>query len=191
MGINAAIAQRIASSKMSSSGVNIRPGNYLFELQKLIYMPQGNGQGQSFSGEMYIVELKVLESSSTGELDRNGKPIVPNAPGTMASYVINLTKMLNGGGDIKAFLCGVLGEEESAITEDVIVSSVSDAQPFQYLRVKDQAWSKAQKGNPAKDFTRHRWEPVAMSDQDLLAISQRREADKKAAAAAPAAAPAK
>ena len=183
MGINAAIAQRIAASKITSSGNIIRPGNYLFENHKLLYMGQGTAQGQAFGGEMFIAEMKVLESSSTGEVDRAGKLIVPNAPGTMASYVINLTKMKNGGGDIKALLCALLGEEEAAIDENVIVSAVSDAQPFQYLRVKDQAWNKPQRGDPNKDFTRHRWESVVMSDQDLLVISQRREAEKKAAAA--------
>lgn len=176
-GINSAIAAKLAAAKPTQSGNVIRPGNYVFECIKMLFMPQGNGVGQAFGGDMFVIELSVLESSPTGELSRDGKPINPNAPGTVASYVINLSKMQNGGGDVKTFLMALLGEPEENITADVITGACSDEQPYKYLKVKDQAWNKPQKGDPRKDFTRHRWETIPMTEADLISIAQRRSAE--------------
>ena len=181
MGINAQIAARIAGSKPSQSGNILRAGKYLLEILKIIYMSQGNGVGQSFGGEMFIVEMQILEAVSTGELNRQNDPIVPNAVGSVASYVINLTKMKNGDGDIKAFLMALLNEPAESITAEVIGSACSDEQPFQYLKIRDEAWNKPQKGDPTKDFTRHRWESVIPTDVDLKIIAERKQTEKKQA----------
>jgi hypothetical protein len=173
------MAARIAGSKASMSGNFLKPGNYLLEVQKMLE------KADARKGAAFISEFIVLEATKTDET------VTPNAVGSQASYVVNLTQD-SGPGNVKAFLMVLLDVPEDQVTAESISEALSDQQPFRFFRVKDSAFQKPQRQDPSKMFTYHRWEKFEAdyTDEGLLAISARRKAANAAEAAEKAAKPA-
>ncbi len=74
----------------------ITPGKYKFEVQRMI-MQAGH------RGVCFIAELLTLESVKTEAAYE------PNPKGSVASFVVNLTKNEYGAGNVKSFLKAVAG----------------------------------------------------------------------------------
>lgn len=166
MGFMEELAAKVAASKASRSGNIIRPGKYLWEIQKVI-------AGKKHNGNMFIVEMIALESTRT-EPDKD-----PNPVGSAASYVVNLDKD-SGPGDMKSFIMAVLDLPEAQVTSKEILEVLAAEDTLAYLKVRDEAWEKPQKNNPAKMFTHHRWEHVEPSVEELTAVMKRRAEAKVA-----------
>jgi len=160
MGIIEELAAKAANAKANQNGNFIKPGKYLFEIQKLI-------AEKKHKGNMFIVEFKVLESAQTDPKHS------PNPAGSSASYVVNLDND-SGPGNMKAFIMAVLEEPECNVTTDAIVEVLSASQPLRGLRVRDEAYEKPMRSKPGEMFTYHRWEAVPLTDEDLKAMAQAR-----------------
>lgn len=178
-----AILEAIAKSKANKGGNHIRPGRYLFEVQEVTAQ-------KCFGGNMFIVELLVLEAQKTGEKDRKGNEYEPNAVGSTCSLVVNLDQV-SGPGNAKAFAMAVFDEPEEGITVEALEELCSPkgfdkegqptGQPCRFLQIRDEAFVVPQRGDPSKDFTKHRWEHVAPTAEFLAEVKQRRIAERKAA----------
>jgi len=176
-----AVFEKIVKSKASKNGLNINPGKYLFEILNVL-------QNTCHGGEMFIVELKVLEAVQTDE------KYVPNKVGSECSWVVKLDND-SGPGDAKAFVMALFAEPEDAITIDTLVQVcaqedtkdatgkiIGKAQPARFFKIRDTAFNKPQKKKPTEMFTHHKWEHVEASEVEIQDIIKRQdEAAKKAA----------
>lgn len=159
---------KIASASATGGGNNIRDGIYKMLVEK-VHIQKGH------TGESFIAEFRVIESSSNGATDEQGRPIVPNAPGSTCSMVCNLTKHESAAGNAKAFVVGALaglGYTEDQITPDVMGYVCSEKNPLRGLAVIDETYRGVNKGrsNPAnagKPLTLNKWKAISQSEADV------------------------
>jgi hypothetical protein len=168
------IAARIAGAKANKSGQWIQPGRYLFEVQKLL-------AERKTGGDMFIAELLILESTSTGQIDRSGKPYVPNAAGTTVGFVVPIDAKGYGDGNVKSFLMALFNAKEEEITTQVILQMTGTEkapgpQPARFFQIRDEAFTKPQRAKPDKDFTHHMWNHVAFTAEQEAARKERLKA---------------
>lgn len=164
MGVREEIAGKVAAGKASQGGNWIKPGGYTFEVQKLLIE-------RKFAGDMFIAELKVLDSRKTDA------SVEPNLPGTTCSFVVNM-QQLSGPGNVKSFLMALFNEPEEEVTTDAILAATENTQPAKFLKIRDEAYNKPVRSKPGQLFTAHKWEHVAVSDAELKSIADRRKSDK-------------
>jgi hypothetical protein len=144
----------------------IVPGKYTYEVQKLV-------DAKTTSGRRFIAELLVVESTSTGEVNRKtGQPFVPNPVGSIVALNIKLTGELKdpGPSNMLTFLLALLGTTKEKLTREKMRLMVSDFQPAAGLQIKDVAFNKPQKEKTTEDFTYHRWETVPQTDKNKAHI---------------------
>lgn len=169
-----AIAEAIAKANASRSGNFIKPGGkYLWEVANILI-------NEGFGGTYYIAELVCRESEATGSVGRDGKPEVPNAVGSSASFVCNLSdpKQKSAAGNVKSFIMALFGVEEPEVTTEVVVETcsvieksgkITKVTPCRGMLIRDEAWRKPQKGDASKDFTNHKWTTVEQTDEEIAA----------------------
>jgi hypothetical protein len=181
--VSTAMLDKIAKAKASKNGNYVRPGKYLFEVQKVDVF-------DGYNGTMFLAELIVLESSSTGARDRAGNVITPNPVGSWCSYVVNLGNEC-GPGNAKAFVMALFNEPEEEVTSEVLAELCSvdefkggectrEGQPARFLTIRDEVFDKPQKKKPDQYVTVHRWEHVAPTEAQLKMIGERRAAERAA-----------
>lgn len=156
MGLIENLAAKAAMAKATQGGNFIKPGGYLFEIQKLI-------ADQKRGGNMFIVEFKVLEATKTDPT------VDPNPVGSSCSYVVNLDKD-SGPGDMKKFIMVALDEPEDQITTEAIVEVLKPEQPLQFFTIRDEAYQKPKKSKPTEMFTHHNWQNVPVDAEALKKI---------------------
>lgn len=161
---------KAAGAQATVNGVNINPGKYVFEIQRL-------EAGKKTTGNFFIAELQVLEASQT---DPNK---VPNAVGTRCSYVVNLDKIA-GPGSMKGFFLSLFGETDQSISQEDLKAAMKQAcsaeQPFAFFKLRDEAFEKPQKADKTKNFTHHRWVAIEPDEAELADIKARQAAIKPA-----------
>ena len=159
--------QKVAKSQATKGGNFIKDGQYLFEIQSVI-------NEQKTDGECFIVEFKVLESAQTMP------DVVPNAVCSSCSVVWNLDKHKSSPGNVKGFILGLFGSDESDTPENEILETaqelVGSKQPARGMLIKDETFrgtirSGANAGNP---ITKHKW--MAVPNQADADIAKRRAA---------------
>lgn len=159
---------KVAGASATGGGNNIRDGVYKLLVEK-VHIQDGH------SGECFIAEFRVVESQANGAVNEQGQPIIPNAVGSSASIVCNLTKHASAAGNAKAFVvaaCAGLGYTEAQITPDVMAYICSEKNPLRGLAVTDETYRGVNKGrdNPAnagKPLTLNKWKPVAQTEDDI------------------------
>lgn len=159
---------KIASATATGGGNNIRDGIYKFLVEK-VHIQGGH------SGECFIAEFRVLESSPNGAVDEQGRPVVPNAPGSTCSMVCNLTKHASAAGNAKAFVVNALaglGLTEDKINAETMAYVCSENNPLRGLAVADETYRGINKGreNPAnagKALTLNKWKAITQTEADV------------------------
>ena len=180
---------KIAGAPMTGGGSSIRDGFYKFLVEKITYQ-------KGHSGEVFIAELRVMESKSDGSVDDQGKPVVPNAVGSTCSLVCNLTKHESAASNAKKFAFGVLaglGYTEDKIDEKLMMDICDAKNPLRGAQVYDATYRVLNQGksNPAnrgKPLTLHNWKSVVQTAEDVK--KNRAFLDSNIARPEPAAAPA-
>ncbi len=160
--------KKIADASATGGGSNIRDGLYKFLVEKVTYQ-------KGHSGEVFIAELRVLESSATGAVDEQGRPVIPNAVGSSCSMVCNLTKHESAAGNAKAFAVaalGGLGFPAEKIDEDMLMRICGPTNPLRGCAVIDETYRGVNKGrsNPAnagKPLTLNKWKSIAQTGDDV------------------------
>ncbi len=121
MALAQALLSKIANAKTSTSGNQIKAGDYVLLVKRNICE-------QKFSGTMFIPEFDVIESESVVD------DVTPNRVGTDCSCAWALDKGGKAGeaalGNIKQYMCGLFGLPDTTPTEDVmkVVGENSGAQ---------------------------------------------------------------
>ena len=141
MSINALdIFADVEKATAYGSSQYIEPGDFVFEVERLILKPSDRD-----SRVFFIAELKTVESS------REDTPV-----GSTRSEIIDLSRKETGPSNVKAFALA-LGPDlsEDDINKEDLAALVSDDQPAAGVKVKCEAWMiTTRKGNP---FTKKRW----------------------------------
>ena len=162
------IFKKIADASATGGGNNIRDGIYKLLVEKCSIQ---NGH----SGVCFVAEFRVMESSSNGAVDEQGRTIVPNPVGSTCSMVANLTKHESAAGNIKAFLKGALGGlgyTEDDINDELIAEVVSDANPLRGVAVRDETYRGINKGranaaNAGKPLTLNKWFAIEQTQDEI------------------------
>ncbi len=193
---------KIAGASATGGGNVMRDGNYKLIVENVFFKAGG------FSGDCFIAEMRVIESSPTGEgTIANDKktvtdvPVVPNKPGSTCSIVCNLTQHESAAGNAKAFVLGCLGGlgyTEEQITEQVLDQVCGPKQPLRGMAVENNTYRTVNKGrktaaNQGNIMTLNKWKSIAQTPEQVK--SQREwlntnAAKTEGAVTAPAAAPA-
>lgn len=163
---------KIAAASATGGGNNIRDGIYKFLVEKISLQ---NGH----TGECFIAEFRVVESTANGALDEQGRPVVPNAVGSTCSMVCNLTKHESAAGNAKAFVVKALAGlnlTEQDITPEVMAWVCGEKNPLRGLAVRDETYRGVNKGksNPANrglPLTLNKWHPIAQTEAEVKTAS--------------------
>lgn len=166
-------ANDVEKAQTWGSGNWILPGGrMLFEVAD-IFVNEG------FKGDFFIAELLVRESSPTGQVGRDGKPLVPNAVGNTCAFSQNLKDQKNGGPSrVKQFLGALVGEPPANITGKQFLACVSEfGVDKSHTRVSvcrgmlircESMWA-PQQGDKSKDVTKTKWITVAQTPEEIKA----------------------
>ena len=130
----------IATATYSEGGVYLVPGVYRLEILSII------SKRTRAQKDAFIVELKVLESTSTERL-----------PGSTCAWMVMITPDSPALGNIKQFLATVIGCEMSQIDERVAEAAVAQQQPLKGHIVRAAAVNIMTKKN--QPFTKVKWLP--------------------------------
>jgi len=130
----------IEDAPVYGSAQYIEPGDFIFEVKKLIL------KGSDRDARVwFIAELEVLESN------REDTPV-----GATRSEIIDYSKKETGPGNVKAFaMCLAPDMVEADITQKELAKAVGPDQPAAGVRIRCEAWLiTTSKGKP---FTKKRW----------------------------------
>lgn len=109
------IVDAIASASVATRGEYIRDGQGVLEIRKIIDRDMEGGR-------TFVAEMKVVESSSKGDVDpKTGSPVSPNAPGSVVSFVQPIGPHKHQKvriANVKAFVCAVVGADPETVTKD-------------------------------------------------------------------------
>jgi hypothetical protein len=174
--------KKVAGAAASGTGRPFEPGKYRLMLEKLFCL-------EGHKGTTFISEFRVLDSLSTGEVDRKtGRPCMPVAAGSLGSFVVNLSNQNAQGAqfaNVKRFILALLNADEGAVSEEDFLETLQDlcgpegdaAQPRRGQIIELETFKKPKVRKPEEDFTHHRWTYVPQTDEQIAA--QRAELDKK------------
>jgi hypothetical protein len=187
MGIDRAALRKIAQSKASGGGNYVRDGEYLFLIRKMFGI-------KAYKGNTIILELTVVESKPSGELDANGQPIAPNPPGSHASLVWKIDEHPDvAPKNVKGAVLGILGYTEDQMTEDqyeALLDKVLDEKvnPLRGMYVRASTYVRfSKKGNR---LVLPNWEKVTQTKEEVKARRAQLDGSDATAQAMPAPAPA-
>lgn len=161
---------KIEKATATGGGNNIRDGRYLYFIEKVVYNEKGH------NGAAYIVEFRVVESESNGDVDEKGVPTIPNPVGSSCSMVCLLDKHESAGGNAKACVLGALtplGYVESQITEPLLLDLASPQNPLRGIAIRNETrrgWNKGRTtaANAGKPLTLNSWKPVAQTAENIM-----------------------
>lgn len=172
--LSAELLNKIATASASGGGNNILPGYYILEIHKLIIDPE------KFSGTCFIVEHKVVKAAPAME------GVDPNQPGSMCSYVVNLSRNPMAMGNCKQYILALCGINESQMFDDygrplsgpdknkeiadTIAHATSTEQPCMGMLIGDNTFQKIIKTGPNKDqpLTAHSWYNIPQTEQQVM-----------------------
>lgn len=111
--VPASILGQIAKAKASMGGNLIRDGAYVHTVKRILLE-------KGFKGWSFKAELLVDEAQKVATVDAQGNPttIEPNAKGSSASMVCNLSKNENAAGNVKAFICALVDVDENTVSAE-------------------------------------------------------------------------
>jgi hypothetical protein len=182
------------NAPVSGNGNRFRDGEY--ELTVLTMTFDDKQNGPTFIPE-FVIDSSKTDSGAIGE---DGKPsgATANAAGTQASCPFVLQSSKSAGGNMKKFVCALLGVEHDQVTPDELIETVSEmtnhvagakndagevmgVNPGRGMRVRMRTYrSQIKSGkNAGKYGLFYNWENIAQTPEQIAA--RRAELDKAAA----------
>lgn len=187
MAMSPALAKKIAEAKMSSGGINIRDGAYVFIVKRVMCESK-------FKGTFFIVEFEVHEATKILVVDKDGRTldVEPNKVGTSCSVAFGVEQPGKAGqaaqSNTKQFVCGIYGLDDKTTSEEKFAELASkitqDDQPARGMMVIAETYRKITQSGPnaGKEGTYPRFFPVGEPDNSPEQIAERRarlDAEKK------------
>lgn len=112
MAIPQALLKKIAEARATQGGNNIKDGNYVLVVKKLMIE-------NKFKGTFFIAEFDVVDAEPTRQ------DVEPNAVGTDCSIALNLDSNVSAPGNMKQFFLGLLGLEEATTTTEQLMKEIA------------------------------------------------------------------
>lgn len=132
---------KIKDARVSKGGVYLLPGNYLLKVETAKLIEDRHNVA------LLVTEHLIIQSDN--EERKPGSHVTWMAKNNQDAFL----------GNVKAFLCGVLGVSEDDIDEETAEGAFDEDQPLQNQYVKAEAFEIiTKKGTP---FTKVLWYPVA------------------------------
>ena len=119
----------IGKARANNKSDFIRDGKGVLLLEECIYDKMNDGR-------TWVSRFEVVEAVSKGDLDKDGKPVVPNAVGSHVGWVQQPEKFKSAAGNIKSFVLALLGYSEAEV----------DANPGSFGQAADQLRGPTQPG---------------------------------------------
>jgi hypothetical protein len=181
------LLKKIASARATGGGTIIRDGIYRFMIHKMMIE-------KKWKGVCFIVEFEVIDAKPAID------GVAPNPVGSVCGYVVNLDRNPSAPGNTKALILGLLGIDESKITNaagqpasedeqhaqiaECVAWAISEQNPCRGMLLDDVTFRKEiQSGaNAGKPFTGHNWARVDQTPEQVAA--RRAEIDLKVKKAA-------
>src|SRR4029077_12904671 len=160
------IAAKVAAAKASGSGNYIRPGRGTLMVKELKYT-------RGFKGDMFVAEMRVIESQSlAGRVDKDGKPVLANEPGSTVSFVQLFDKHEQTAfPNTKAYFLALYGEKEEEITAEELVGAIeaacSKVNPARGMVIRFETVDKETQKHV--QITIPRWETVQNQTEETIA----------------------
>jgi len=186
MAMSPALAKKIADAKSSIGGINIRDGEYVFIVKRVLCESK-------FTGTYFIVEFEVKEAMKVDVVDKDGKvlDITPNKENSSCSVAFGVEAQGKAGqaalSNTKQFVCGLYGLDDKSTDEEEFMRRAndltSDDQPARGMLVHCVTYRKVtQSGkNAGKEGTYPRFFPLGEGEGNTAGeISDRRTALDKA-----------
>jgi hypothetical protein len=99
----------VAAASATTKSDYIRDGAGVLLVEQILDVPGKMGQAGCV-----VVRVEIVESKSKGDLDANGKEVVPNPPGSQAGWVQSL-KYPSAVNNLKTFVLALLGFSEAEV----------------------------------------------------------------------------
>jgi len=154
------VRDRIAKSRASNGGNNIRHGEYILMFWKSSYE-------KMFTGMCHINEFVVAAAKKIAVQEGDtSKDIEPNSPGTTCSYVINYDGKgkQSADGNSKALVIGLFGLVEGENSDEEVSETLGDLtadnQPARGMLIKVSTYPKEVRSRPGNFITGLKWECV-------------------------------
>lgn len=174
MALTKALLKKIAESRATAGGNNIKDGDYILVVKRLLV-------DQKYKGTMFIAEFDVVESAQTRE------DVTPNAPNSDCSIALNLDTNASAPGNMKQFFLGLLGKDEATTPTEELIKDMEkytgEDNKARGMLVACSTYRKVTKTGPnaGKEGTYPRWARVSETEGNTEdAIKARRaELDEK------------
>lgn len=103
------IFDQIANTKVTTRGNYFNEGSGIVVLTECSYKSLDGGP-------TFIAEHQIVQSKPNGQLGIDGKPTIPNAPGTTATFIQQPAKFpKTAGANIKAYVCALVGIDPDSV----------------------------------------------------------------------------
>jgi hypothetical protein len=151
------ILKKISEASATKGGNDFRKGKYRLTLQRCSLQKARKGDA------LIIPEFRVKTAEKTDQ------GVEPNAVGSSARFIWNITKHDAAAGNVKTFVLALVGMEESQVTAEQVqhltAVLVSDEQPFAGLDIDMSTFTYVNKGrdvpeNKGKEMILPNWEHV-------------------------------
>lgn len=155
-----AVRDRIAKSRATAGGNNIKHGEYLLMFWKSTYEKMN-------SGHCHINEFITWTSKKVlVQEGDNVREVEPNQPMSPCSYVINYDGKgkQSADGNSKALVLGLFGLREDEVADELVAETLGnltdDTQPAKGMLIKLTTYPKEIRSRPGNFITGMRWECV-------------------------------
>lgn len=171
MGISPALAKKIAEARASAGGNNIKDGQYVMVVKKLLV-------DQKFKGTFFVAEFDVVDS------DKTHATVEPNLPGTDCSIALNLDSNVSAPGNMKQFFLGLFNKDEATVDSKELVELISkntgDDQPARGMLVECATYRKVTKTgvNAGKEGVYPKWSPASEGNSPAEIAARRKSLDE-------------
>lgn len=136
----------IGAAKVNNKTPNLRDGQGVVLIKELLCKKLNEGP-------TFIAALKVVSSSSKGDIDQVTKqPVEPSAPGSAASWIQKLKKFKSAPGNVKGFLLTALNKAEANVTPDqfaqALARAISKEQPMRGMLIRFSTYQQQVQSGP-------------------------------------------
>lgn len=136
----------IGAAKMNNKTPNLKDGQGVVLIKELLCKKLNEGP-------TFIAALKVVSSSSKGDIDQVTKqPVEPSAPGSAVSWIQKLKKFKSAPGNVKGFILTALNKAEASVSPDdfakALARSISKEQPMRGMLLRYSTYQQQVQSGP-------------------------------------------
>jgi hypothetical protein len=170
MGMSPALLKKIAEARATAGGNNIKDGEYVLLVKKIIV-------DSKFKGTTFIAEFDVVDCEKTHAT------VEPNPKGTDCSIALNLDTNVLAPGNMKQFFLGLLGLDEATTPAAKLGEEMSkytaDDQPGRGMLIECSTYRKVTKTGPnaGKEGVYPRWYPASEGNSSAEVAARRKVLD--------------